>query len=60
MATTPNPPVWMIHYECEGCSMSATCVANHPSSKAWHDHMRSHEVYTGYSSWTWAVIELPF
>jgi len=48
----------MVHYQCEVCSMSATCVATPAAVLAWLDHMDRHGAKTAYRSWTWKVVEL--
>lgn len=59
MAEELEPGTWMIHYACDACSMTATAVLNHASTRAWQDHQESHETYASYRRWTWKVLELP-
>jgi len=53
-------PVPMIHYECQTCGMTATCVVTPASGLAWHDHMAVHALVDNYRAWTWAVLPLTF
>lgn len=49
----------MVHYVCDVCSMSATCVATPSADLAWQDHMGIHVRQKDYRVWTWMVQELP-
>lgn len=51
--------VKMVRYECDVCSMSATCVATPSSRLAWLDHMSIHIRQRDFKSWTWDVVPLP-
>ena len=48
----------MIHYACDTCGMSATCVANGAAEVAWFDHMATHAVRDNFRAWTWSVLQL--
>lgn len=49
----------MIHFECEVCSMSATCVVTPATELAWLDHMATHAARDAFRQWTWTAVELP-
>jgi hypothetical protein len=49
----------MLHFQCETCGITATCVDTPSATLAWLDHMDNHAVKTGYRRWTWTVTPLP-
>jgi len=49
----------MIHYHCDTCGISATCVDTPSARLAWCDHMDNHAVKAGYGQWVWTVVPLP-
>lgn len=49
----------MVHYECDRCGVSATCVVTPSAELAWLDHMASHGSWATYKAWTWTVQPLP-
>lgn len=51
-------PTLMVHYECEVCSMSATCVLTGSAEAAWTDHMASHTEPHRFGRWCWEVVPL--
>jgi hypothetical protein len=48
----------MIHYQCQVCGMTATCVVTAVTSLAWLDHMDSHADSSLFLSWTWQALQL--
>jgi hypothetical protein len=53
-------PVEMVHYVCDVCSVSATCVHNVSSDLAWLDHMTNHADQSLFHVYTWEVLPIPF
>lgn len=49
----------MVHYHCDVCGMTATCVATPAAVLAWMDHMGRHVRTQDYGVWTWEVVALP-
>lgn len=50
--------VEMIHFECDACGLTATCIDNMTAWAAWGDHMEGHDPTASFGSWSWAVIPL--
>lgn len=50
----------MIHYECEVCGVSATCVITPSAELAWLDHMATHASPKAFQAWTWTAVPLQF
>lgn len=48
----------MVHYHCDVCGMTATCVATPAADLAWQDHMAIHAQKRRYGVWTWTVLRL--
>jgi len=50
----------MVHYECNVCTMTATCVMTPSAVLAWHEHMEKHVDPRAFGQWTWDVVPLQF
>lgn len=50
----------MVHYHCDVCGTTATCVATPAAVLAWMDHMGTHVRQRDYGVWTWEVVALEF
>lgn len=51
----------MVHYACEACDMTATMVVTPAGTRAWWQHMRTHEANEQqYRAYQWTVMALPF
>lgn len=50
--------VEMIHFMCDACGITATCIDNEAAWSAWGEHMEGHDPGAQYGSWTWAVVPL--